>query len=334
MTTEPVSIAVLGAGRMGKLYARLIEQHPLARLAALTCRTQASAESLKTEFESPVFASEDMSEVDAIADEVDGVIIATPEWAHAEPLRWSAGRDIPTLLEKPMAGDLDEARLLAGLAKGLGKRFMLCHVVRFDPRYAALKEAVTDGAVGAVRQMHARRNADQAAASRILGKCHPAFWLTPHDVDIMRWITGAEVSWVEARYAVSGQADSDGLFVDLGFSDGSFGRIENSWATPPLTGVRNCLFDVLGDDGSIEVSTWQQGISVHSADGKVSLPNTTELSEVDGRIVGAFANLIDAFVGVTNGSRSSPATLDDGMATMLAADAIARSLDSGRRIDL
>ena len=233
-----------------------------------------------------------------------------------------------------MAGDLAEARTLAGLAERLGDRFMLCHVVRFDPRYASMQKAVTDGAVGRVRQMHARRNADRDAAARILGKCHPAFWLTPHDVDIMRWVTGAEVRWVEARYADTGAAASDGLFVDLGFTDGSIGRIENSWATPPLPGSRNCLFDVLGDKGAIEVNAWEQGISVRGEDGHVSSPNTTEMCEVDGRIVGAFANMIDAFVGVASGIRVAPTTIDDGMATMLVSDAIARSLDSGRRIDI
>ena len=316
---------------MGRLYAQLVEQHPLTRLAALTCRTDTSAACLKNDFDIPVFASEDPDVLTPIVDQIDAVIIAAPEWAHLAPVRWSAANGIPTLLEKPMAGALGEAQAVAEAGTLLGDRLMMCHVVRFDPRYSAMRGAVAEGAIGRVRQMHARRNADQEAAQRILGRCHPAFWLTPHDVDIMRWTTGAEVEWVEARYAASGEAKSDGLFVDLGFSDGSYGRIENSWGTPSLPAPRNCFFDIAGEDGSIEVSTWEQGIAVHYGDGRVALPNTTEVCEVDGRIVGAFANMIDAFVDVANGLRPSPATLSDGLATMQVADAIASSLSSGQR---
>ena len=331
MTSDVTSIAVLGAGRMGRLYAQLVEQHPLTRLAALTCRTDASADRLRSDFDAPVFASKDPDVLAPIVDEINAVIIAAPEWAHLAPVRWSADNGLPTLLEKPMAGGLDEALAVAEAGAVLGDRLMLCHVVRFDPRYSTMRNAVAEGAIGRVRQMYARRNADQKAAQRILGKCHPAFWLTPHDVDIMRWITGAEVEWLEARYAASGEAKSDGLFVDLGFSDGSYGRIENSWGTPPLPAPRNCFFDVAGEDGSIEVSAWEQGIAVHYGDGRVALPNTTEVCEVDGRIVGAFANMIDTFVDVASGLRSSPAILADGLATMQVADAIAKSLSSGRR---
>ena len=56
-----------------------------------------------------------------------------------------------------------------------------------------------------------------------------------------------------------------------------------------------------------EVSAREQGIAVHYGDGRVAMPNTTEVCEVDGRIVGVFANMIDAFVDVATSS-PSPAT--------------------------
>lgn len=334
MTLNPVSIAIAGAGRMGELYARIIEQHPLARLTALSCRSEETANRLRKSFDVPVIASEDPAALSEAGGRPDALVIATPEWAHLEPVRWAASLGLATLLEKPMAGDLEGAEAIAREAASLGDRFMLCHVVRFDPRYAAMRNSVKSGAVGKVRQMYARRNADQVAAARILGKCDPAFWLTPHDIDIMRWTTGAEVSWVDARYAGSGSDASDGLFVDLGFTDGSVGRIENAWITPQMYNSRNCLFDLLGEEGAIEVDAWQQGIVLRGRDDRATAPNTAEICEVDGRITGAFANMIDAFVNVAAGRRASPVTLADGLASMRAADAISRSLASDGKIRL
>ena len=110
MNSDVASIAVLGAGRMGRLYAQLVEQHPLTRLAALTCRTDASADHLRTDFDVPVFASEDPDVLAPIVDEIDAVIIAAPNgrisprcagaqitafrlcWKNRWPTRWMKRR--------------------------------------------------------------------------------------------------------------------------------------------------------------------------------------------------------------------------------------------------
>lgn len=327
-------IAVIGAGRMGEIYARLVDQHPLAELAGLVCHTETSAERLRGLFPVPVVSGGDLAALSAAVTGLDAVIVATPEWAHLEPVRWAVERGLPVLLEKPMAGNLTEALKIAGLVEAASGLLTLCHIVRFDPRYAALRQIIAMGNVGAVRQMYARRNADQVAAARILGKCDPAFWLTPHDIDIMRWITGAEVVSVTAQTIAGGSAASDGLFTDLRFSNGAVGRIENSWATPPAHHSRNCLFDVQGDAGSVEVEAWSQGVILRGSDDRATSPNTTEVCEVNGRLVGACANMIDDFVQVTATGRNPAVSMQDGLATIRVADAISRALASGGSVSL
>jgi predicted dehydrogenase len=233
-----------------------------------------------------------------------------------------------------MSGNLSEALKIAELAETASIVLTLCHIVRFDPRYAALKQALDSGRVGQVRYMYARRNADQIAAGRVLGKCDPAFWLTVHDIDIMRWITGAEVVSVTAQTIGGGTSVSDGLFADLRFSNGAVGRIENSWAGPPAHNSRNCLFDVQGDAGSIEVDAWLQGALLRCDDDRATAPNTTEICEVNGRLVGAGANMIDDFVQVVSTGRQPAVSMQDGLATIRVADAISRAIVSGGSVTL
>ncbi len=330
MTTP--RIAVIGAGRMGSLYAQIIQQYPLANLAGLVCGRSERVKNLQVAFNVPVFFGAELARLWAEVPNLDGVIVATPEWEHMNPVVEAAKRGLPVLLEKPMTNNLQDSLELAKIIRQESSTFMLCHVVRFDPRYASMRNVVAGGAIGRVRQMHARRNADQQAAARILGRCHPAFWLTPHDVDIMRWITGQEVRRVAARYAGTGTGRADGLFVDLVFSDGAVGRVENSWVTPPLASARNCIFDVLGENGAVEISAYEQGLIVRIPDDRIKVPNTFEICNVNGRITGAFANMVHHFVD-TVAERAAPAIgLRDGLATMLVADAISRSLETGSEV--
>jgi myo-inositol 2-dehydrogenase/D-chiro-inositol 1-dehydrogenase len=326
--------AIIGAGRMGSLYARLVDEHPFAELAGLVCSSDASAGRLRQDFDVPVIPGGDLGALASAAGTPDAVIIATPEWAHEDAVAWAGERNLPLLLEKPMAESLESAERIAGLAGGTDAPRMLCHVVRFDGRYAAMREAVRRGDVGRVRQMHARRNADQQAAARILGKCHPAFWLTPHDVDIMRWVTGSEAVSVDARFIGDGKGVSDGIFVDITFADGSLGRIENSWVTPQMHSARNCLFDVLGDKGAVEVDAWQQGVLLRREDDRATMLNAAEICEVNGRLTGAFANMIDGFIRMAAFGEPSPVPFEDGLATMRIADAIRRAVDSGSKVTL
>jgi len=330
----PSRIAVIGAGRMGEVYARLVQEHPLSELAALVCNTEESAVRLRERFAVPVIGGGNLDNLSNMTEGLDGVIVATPEWARLGPVKWATGRGLPVLLEKPMAGSLSEAQKIAELVEAASGVLTLCHIVRFDPRYAALKQVVHSGGVGQVRQMYARRNADQVAAGRIIGKCDPAFWLTPHDIDIMRWITGAEVISVTAQTIGEGESVSDGLFADLRFSNGAVGRIENSWASPPAHYSRNCLFDVQGDVGSVEVDAWLQGVVLHDGDDRATAPNTTEMCEVNGRLVGAGANMIDDFVHVVATGRQPAVSMQDGLSTIRVADAISRAAASGGSITL
>lgn len=308
-------MAVIGAGRMGRLYARLVHETPELELAAIVTHRRETVTGLEAEFGVPACSGGDLSGLWKQAAPPTAVIISTPEWAHCAPAIAALDRGVHVLLEKPMADSLEAARRIADAARRAPGVFMMCHIVRFDARYELMREAVAGGRVGRVRHMHARRNADTHAAARILGRCHPAYWLMPHDVDVMRWITGEEVVSVSARAVGDGQQPADALFVDLRFTSGVTGRIENAWLTPPLPPQpRDCFFEVSGDAGRIELDA--------------SAPVLH-----DG-VDGAAAAMVRHFAACVSGFARAVTTADDGFRTIVVADAIERSLRERRDVEI
>ena len=58
-------------------------------------------------------------------------------------------------------------------------------MLRYSARFTALKTLIDQGGVGEIRHIYARRNSNSRRAQRVLGRTDLAFWLTPHDVDII-----------------------------------------------------------------------------------------------------------------------------------------------------
>ena len=124
------------------------------------------------------------------------------------------------------------------------KNFEICHVLRHSPRFYSLKKSIENGDIGEIRHIYARRNSNNVRVKRVLGKTDLSFWLTPHDVDIMRWLTNSEVSEV---YAVSRNkllSDDDYLTANLKFKNNVNAVLQISWCNPPLSGSsREAVFE-------------------------------------------------------------------------------------------
>src|SRR5256885_12929028 len=125
-------VAVVGAGFMGQLHARVISEGPLAELAAIVDVDQEVAERVASNFGVAWYRS-----VDAICEdrEVDAAIVAVPDTAHEEPATRLLHAGTAVLLEKPMAHTLDAARHIAAAALSSPSRLIAGHILRLGPRY-------------------------------------------------------------------------------------------------------------------------------------------------------------------------------------------------------
>jgi predicted dehydrogenase len=331
--SEPLRVGIVGAGRMGQLYARIVQEATGAELVALVGNTPAKTRQAGERLGVPAYAEGDFQTMWAHHPSIDVVIVATPEWAHLDPTVDALRRGAHVLLEKPMAHTLDKARQIAMAAEEASGVFMMVHSLRFDPRFALMQQAVAAGRIGEVHYMYARRNADQDAAQRILGRCHPAYWLTPHDVDVMRWVTGSEVVSATAQGTPDASQAADGIAADLRFANGALGRVENLWNSPPLNGrSRWGAFHVFGEAGNVELIPYEQGLKIFEVGGRITAPDTHEFPDLHGRVFGVFPALIHHFLRAAREEHPPLTGWREGLATMEVAEVIRRSLGEKRTV--
>jgi predicted dehydrogenase len=206
----PVTMAVLGAGARGNVFAGFAEQFPgRAAIVAVaeprTDRRDALADRLG------VAAGQrlrDWRELAAIPRVADAVIVTTPDREHAEAAIQLAGLGYHVLLEKPMAPTWEECVGVVEAAEKAGVMLAVCHVMRYTAYTEAVKRVVAEGRLGqvvGVEQLepvgwwhfaHAYvrgnwRRADESGPS-LLTKCC-------HDLDWLRYVVGKPPVAVSSR---------------------------------------------------------------------------------------------------------------------------------------
>lgn len=333
MTSNPVPCAIIGPGRMGQLYARILQESANARLVAIGGRSEAATQSMAEHYGVQAYTQGDYGALLAAHPEVEAVIVAASEWAHVEPVLAALAAGKHVLVEKPMAIDPADAATMVAQANRAGVQLMVCHTLRFDLRFAAMRQAVVTGAVGDVLHLYARRNAPQMAVERVLGRIPLAYWLAPHDIDMMLWTTGSPVTKVMAYSRAGGKAREDFIIALLTFANGAIGVLESSWGTPAVSGrLQSELFTVRGTAGAAEVLGYENGVAVYRTGNPPEYPDTGYAPVLHDQQEGTFRRLLHHFAGVVRGQWAPVMTSADGLAVIRVAAAIDQSLRDGREV--
>ncbi len=331
----PVALAIIGPGRMGRLYARMITESATARLVALCGNSPESTQAAATAYHVPGYANGNVQAMLAAHPAIEAVIVSASEWAHIEPVLATLDAGKHVLVEKPMAISASDAGSMVQRAADRGVHLMVCHSLRFDLRFAALRQAVSEGAGGEVLHLYARRNAPQIAVERVIGRFPLAYWLAPHDIDMMLWSTGSPVQKVMAYSRAGGKARQDFIIAVLTFANGAIGVLESSWGTPVVSGQPLTeQFTVRGTAGMVELLGNQTGVGVYRAGAPPEYPDIGYTPVIHDQQEGMFRRLLQHFVGVVRNQWSPVVTGADGLAAIRVAAAIDQSLAEGREVTL
>ena len=137
---------LIGYGAWGKYHARAIGKAGGAELAAICCKSEATAAAARGDFpELPVFL--DYRELLA-QPELDVIDIVLPTHLHAEVgvAALESGRDV--LLEKPMALNAAECDRLIAAAERTGRVLNIGHELRLSTQWGTIKDIVEAGEIG------------------------------------------------------------------------------------------------------------------------------------------------------------------------------------------
>ncbi len=186
-------IALIGAGRIGRIHARNAALHPRLQLAAVVDPVAESAQSLATQWRSTVRTLDEVLEDDGIA----GVIVASSTDTHLDYSVRAVRAGKAVFCEKPIDQELARARAAAGdLA---GARLLLAFNRRFDPNFQALKARLESGTIGSIESLQITSNDPAPPPPSYVAVSGGLFKdMAIHDFDMARWLLGEEVSEVWA----------------------------------------------------------------------------------------------------------------------------------------
>lgn len=145
-----IGIALLGAGRMGRVHTQAISAAG-AKVVAIYDAIPTVAEKLATEVGAIACGS---AEEAMGYSSVGAVVIATSSDTHVEYLIKAVTLGIPVMCEKPIAPTLVEARrCIATIGLERAKSVFLAFNRRFDRGHSAVREAVLAGQIGRLEQL-------------------------------------------------------------------------------------------------------------------------------------------------------------------------------------
>lgn len=221
-----IRVAVIGAGVMGADHARIIAEDLPGTVLQVVCDTSEARAREVAKATGAVDIAVDPDEVIRRAD-VDAVLIASPDETHA-PLTLAAlelGK--PVLCEKPLApASADCLKVIDAELKAKKQLVHLGFMRRFDPSYAAMKQALADGTIGSAIMMHNVHRNVQAPAN-FTGQMAITN-SAPHEFDIARFMLGTDYAAVSVFQPKGVDPTKTGspVFIVLETVDGQLVNIE------------------------------------------------------------------------------------------------------------
>jgi predicted dehydrogenase len=131
MAGEPLRVAVIGVGHLGRHHARILAGLEGAALVGVVDRDGVRAGEIAAAHGTRAFAT-----AEALPP-IDAAVIAVPTESHAETAIPLLERGISVLVEKPLTRTLEESDALIALAAARGAVLAVGHTERFNPAVAA-----------------------------------------------------------------------------------------------------------------------------------------------------------------------------------------------------
>ncbi|MBV7298344.1 inositol 2-dehydrogenase [Enterovibrio paralichthyis] len=327
-----LNISIIGAGRMGDIYAPIIAQRPDTRIRFIASRSLASAKKLTDQYGGT--PSDNIAA--AIADnETDAVIICSPTTTHLEYITLAARAGKPILCEKPV--DLNVGRVLACQVV-LDEHPVLFGVGfnrRFDPAIDQLKRRVQQGDIGKLNMLLLTSRDPAPPPLEYLKKSGGYFCdSTIHDIDLACWISGETPFEVYTAAscmvdpAIGELGDADTAMTTLRMPSGLLVHINNSRRA--VYGFDQRI-EAFGDKGMLQtLNHTEHTLQQFSADATHSQPPLQHFFLE--RYAESFRREVDDFIHAITQNSTTSAGLSDGLLALKIAQTCQASFELGKSL--
>jgi predicted dehydrogenase len=291
-----VRIGIIGCGFMGSLHARTISSLSEAEIVAVSDSDEKRVKLLADKYKTRYYLDYNVM---LDREDVDAVVIATPDHLHKDPSVAAAEAGKHILLEKPIATSIEDAKAIIGAAEKNKVKLMIGHILRFDPRYYGIKSAIEEGTIGRPMLLYARRNATISEARRLRGRVPVLLYLAIHDIDLILWYVKDKVKTVFSEN-VDGKVKeelgvSDFNWTILKFKNGAVGSVECGWGLTEnwanwkkpssWSSFGDVRMEVVGTEGSIYLNYYPMSLYACDSEGW-KFPDTLHWPSLHGEVVG------------------------------------------------
>lgn len=183
--TAKIRTAVVGAGKMGAIHAKVYSQLPDSELVGVIDTNPDRAKLLADKYGCTVYT--DCADV---LDKVDAVTVATPTTTHLQLAKLFLRHRIPVLIEKPLASSVREGRKIVALARRFDTVVAVGHSERCNPVVQAMKRLSIEP-----KFIEAQRVSPYPFRSTDIGV---VLDIMIHDIDIILSLAASKVRRVDA----------------------------------------------------------------------------------------------------------------------------------------
>jgi UDP-N-acetylglucosamine 3-dehydrogenase len=253
-----LNVAVVGVGNMGQFHARIYSQIKNVNLVAVCDVNSKRAQEIGAKYSVPFFSEYKDLTGRLLGKKLDIVSIAVPTKYHHEVACYFLKKNINVLLEKPIANNLLDAKEIIRAANSSRGKLMIGHVERFNPAFMKLKEIVSQGELGKIISIVARR---VGVFPPNVKDSNVFLDLAVHDVDAINYLLGQIPKRIykrKGKFHTQSQEDVGEMFL---LYEDAAAFIQVNWITP----VKIRTLSVTGTKGYAELDYISQDLVLHKA---------------------------------------------------------------------
>ncbi len=262
---EKVRTGLIGCGDVSLRYAEALRDIDAGELVMVMDAQKKVAENLGKEFGVP--HTDDLNDILSNR-EIDMVIVAVPHYLHAPITIQAARAGKHVMCEKPLATTLDDGKKMISECKKAGVKLGVNYALRYHPASVKARELLEKKVIGEIFNIsmvffgfkkeaywtegYEGRSVTDWRGNREKSGGGVLMMNFSHYIDLVRHLTGLEVTRVSAEYGAYGSPAGveveDTLNAALKFSNGAVGGINTSTVTH---GGGQCHVRLLGSDGQM-----------------------------------------------------------------------------------
>lgn len=272
-----------------------------------------------------------------IAAGLDTAVVAVPTVYHEQIALALAEAGVHALIEKPVAGTVEEGQRMVDAFNAAGLVGAVGHIERFNPALQELRRRLAEGELGEIYQIITRRQGPFPTRIADVGVVKD---LASHDIDLTAWVAQSAYETISAQVAYrSGRTFEDMVLATGSLANGVMVNHTVNWLSPMkervtvVTGERGAF---VADTSTADLTFYANGTMQTEWDSVAAFRGVSEGDVIRYALAKREPLRVEheAFRDAVLGTGKDIVTLEEGLATLRVAEAMVDSARSGLSVRL